>query len=247
MANYSILKNYIIYCLEKMIDRYHVSPPFLDVGCGIGDVSQSLAIKGWQGKAIDISEPAIRQARETLSSFPKIQTEHKSVFDEKKIYHTILLLDVLEHFEDDTTVLEHISVLLSETGHVILCVPSNPKEWRWDDDYYGHYRRYTSETITKKLQQAGLTPCLMWDVTFPVFYIMRKLNTKIMTPPRDSIRKPLLRTLESTQRNAWDIPVISRLLSNDTVWWNYIYKWQFKNFKERIQHGHEMLVLAKKT
>ena len=66
MANFLPFKNYIFYCLDRIIEERHLRPPFLDAGCGTGDLSQYLYLKGWHGLALDFSEVAIKNTRENL-------------------------------------------------------------------------------------------------------------------------------------------------------------------------------------
>lgn len=246
MANFLPLKNYMFYCIDRLIDRYDLSSPFLDVGCGIGDVSQNVALKGWHGKAIDFSDIAIEKAKRNLTLFKDIEVEKKSLFQETGFFKTIFVMDVLEHIEDDNAALKKIVSLLSTNGHVIIAVPSNPIEWRWDDDVYGHYRRYASREISKKLIEAGLEPLVLWDFTYPIFWIMRRIYTRLRSSPEDIEKDKLVRTIESSSVNAWDSHFCSGFLSKRFIPWDLVYKMQFSYFKDKVQKGHEMLILAKK-
>jgi SAM-dependent methyltransferase len=245
MANFIPLKNYMFYCLEQMIDHYQLQPPFLDVGCGIGDLSCYLAGKNWQGKSIDFSETAIEKAQKNLKKFPLITVKNKSLFEEKEKFKTILMWDILEHLEEDEIALQKIHTLLLEGGHLLLAIPSNPSEWRWDDDFYGHYRRYSAQDISDKLIRAGFKPIIFWDFTYPVFWIMRRIYTQVKSRPKILVDKEI-RTRASSTVNAWDIPWISFWVNQNFFLWNIIYKIQFSWFKNKVNKGHEMFVLAQK-
>lgn len=155
-------------------------------------------------------------------------------------------MDVLEHIEDDNAALKKASSLLSAKGHLLISVPSNPKEWRWDDDVYGHYRRYTVEEIRNKLLKVQIEPLVFWDFTYPVFWIMRRLYTRLKTSFEKKEKDKLARTIASSSVNAWNMPFCSGFLSGKYILWELIYMIQFKYFKDKVQNGHEMLVLAKK-
>ena len=228
-----------------MIDHYQLQPPFLDVGCGIGDLSCYLAGKNWQGKSIDFSETAIEKAQKNLKKFPLITVENKSLFDEKEKFKTILMWDILEHLEEDEIALQKIHTLLLEGGHLLVAIPSNPSEWRWDDDFYGHYRRYSAQDISDKLIRAGFKPIIFWDFTYPVFWIMRRIYTQVKSRPKILVDKEI-RTRASSTVNAWDIPWISFWVNQNFFLWNIIYKIQFSWFKNKVNKGHEMFVLAQK-
>lgn len=238
--------------MDQLVDKYNISSPFLDIGCGNGDVSQHFASKGWSGKAIDSSEAAIKEAKLNLASFSNIRVEKESLSQEKEVFKTIFLIDVLEHIEDDETVLKNIFTLLSSSGYLIIVVPSNPKEWSWDDDFYGHYRRYSVEEIRKKMINAGFKPLIIWDITYPFFWFMRRIYTrlKIYTRfrffSRHSQEDRAVRTASSSLVNAWDIPIFSKLLSRKFIFWRFLYKIQFTYFKDKVNKGHETIILAKK-
>jgi len=246
MANFRPFKKYIFYCLDRLIDQYGISPPFLDVGCGVGDISQHVASKEWYGKAIDVSDIAVEKAKHNLDSFTSIEIEKKSLFEETKSYKTIFLIDVLEHLKNDIAALQKISSLLFPNGHVIIAVPSNPKEWRWDDDYYGHYRRYTVEEMRTKLLNVGLEPLVFWDFTYPFFWIMRRIYTRLRFFKKDIKEDKSEATIVSSTVNAWDISFFSKFLSRKFAFWNLVYKIQFIYFRNKTKKGCEMIILAKK-
>ena len=245
MANFIPLKNYMFYCLDRFIERYNLTGPFLDVGCGVGDLSLYMARRGWAGKATDISDVAISQARISLRPFPQIDVSSESLFDEAGEFKTIFLWDVIEHIENDEAALSKAASLLTPDGYLLIAVPSNPKEWRWDDDFYGHFRRYTKGSITKKLFDAGLEPVAFWDFTYPVFWIMRRAYTRFKGPQVNSETTKNAKTILSSTVNSWDISVLSRFLNRGNFLWRLLYPALFL-FRNKLEQGHEMFVLAKK-
>jgi hypothetical protein len=60
-GEFRTLKNYMLYCLDRFIEQYGLDRPFLEIGCGRGDVSAHLARRDWRGVAIDF--PIARFAR----------------------------------------------------------------------------------------------------------------------------------------------------------------------------------------
>lgn len=247
MVNFIPLRNYMFYCLDKIIARYNLVPPFLDVGCGTGDLSSYVASKGWYGKAIDFSDIAVEKAKHNLALFPQVEIEKKSLLDEDGHFKTIFLWDVLEHIEDDDIALKKLSSLLLPNGHLLISIPSNPNEWRWDDDFYGHYRRYTTKEIRAKLVKIGLKPLVLWDATFPVFWAMRRVYTKLKSSPRNTGSDKNSKTKASSVVNAWDIPIISHFLDKHFPLWQLLYKMQFSYFRNKLRNGHSMFILARKS
>ena len=247
MASFPPLKNYILYCIDQMIGQYHLRPPFLDVGCGTGEASKHMINQGWCGKAVDLSGNAIEQAIKLLSQDPAVKVERMSFFDEQEQFNTILAMDIVEHIDNDVAAFKKIHSLLATGGHLVVTVPSNPREWRWDDDLFGHFRRYTEEEMRQKMAQTGFSVLEIWDFTFPVFWLMRRLYTRLKPAPVGIGHDKMTRTKGSSLSRAWEIPLISDILSKDNFLWRSLYKWQFDYFKHKLTSGHEIIVLARKN
>lgn len=245
MANFLPLKNHMFYCLDKFIEQYGLHGPFLEVGCGRGDVSAYLAKKGWAGLAIDYSDAAIDQAVGNLRRFGNVAVRKQPLAEVEGKFNCILMWDVLEHMEDDRSALRAIHGLLEPGGQLLLAVPSNPREWRWDDDFYGHWRRYTVAGLTEKLTQAGMQPQVFWDFTYPVFWMMRRLYTRLKSGDAAGGDKEVS-TKASATVNAWEIPMISRLLDHTAVLWYPIHRIQFRLFRNATGRGHEFFALARR-
>ncbi|MBK6806020.1 MAG: hypothetical protein IPG84_14805 [Betaproteobacteria bacterium] len=107
---------------------------------------------------------------------------------------------------------------MSPGGRLLLAVPSNPREWRWDDDFYGHVRRYTVEDLRTRLEEAGLEAVTFEDFTFPVYWAMRRAYTRLKRappPPADAHAA----TMASATRNAWDLSFVSRIADRSAALW----------------------------
>jgi len=235
----------MFYCLDRFIERYGLHGPFLEVGCGRGDVSAYLAARGWQGTAIDYSDAAVAQASVNLAAFPQVTVRRQALADVTGAFDCIIMWDVLEHMEDDRGALRMVERLLRPGGQLLLAVPSNPREWRWDDDFYGHFRRYTVADMTDRLHGAGLAPAAFWDFTFPWFWLMRRMYTRVKSGAVVAADKEAS-TKASATVNAWDMPLVSRLLDRTAVLWYPLHRLQFRLFRHATARGHEFFVLARR-
>ena len=70
-------------------------------------------------------------------------------------FDTIVLLDVLEHVEDDVGFLRSLQRALRSEGTLIVKVPSGNWLYGTMDQAIGHYRRYSKKTLRSALQSAG--------------------------------------------------------------------------------------------
>jgi len=64
-------------------------------------------------------------------------------------------INVAEHIEDDELVFENFHKVLKPGGHAVILVPHNPKLYSAVDKTLGHFRRYTREELSGKLEKAG--------------------------------------------------------------------------------------------
>ena len=70
-------------------------------------------------------------------------------------YDLMLMLDVLEHIEDDRAALESAFDLTRPGGILLLTVPALPWLWSRHDEANAHYRRYRPGYLREVLEGAG--------------------------------------------------------------------------------------------
>lgn len=247
MANFSPLNDYVLYIFNILIPKYKLKPPFLDAGCGVGYASKYLASRGWDGKAIDLSSDAIKITRKELSQLPKVKVAKQGILDQKGEFNTIVMIDVIEHMKNDKEVLQKINTLLAHNGYILLAFTSNPREWRWDDDFYGHYRRYTVKDIRNKLKKSGLNPKEFIEYTFPTFWFIRRLYTFLQKPPKENFKDKTKRTNSSSTSSSWKTSPLFKQFMALKYLWNVIFFIQFHFFKKFTKYGFAALVVAQKS
>jgi len=236
MVNFKPLKDYMFFLTNILIKRYQIKSPFLDAGGGRGDVSLFLAKKGFKGKLIDFSEEAIKKAKINLKNY-EIKIEKKSIDDEKSKYNFIILWDVIEHVEDDEKIIENCYKNLNKEGYLLLSYVTKNKEWRKDDEKYGHLRRYEIKDIKKSLSKFKILE--IWDFTFPIFWIMRRLYVHTLKEKKgDKLKLTKISSLDSK------FDKFDKFLGSKFIWtplWVLCYPFKKYNL------GHQSLVLAKKV
>jgi 2-polyprenyl-3-methyl-5-hydroxy-6-metoxy-1,4-benzoquinol methylase len=141
----------------------------LECGCGYGRNIQALRAAGYSRvTGIDISEEQVRYAREQLG-LNDIHKGDASAFlrESDATYDVVLLLDVLEHLDVDTTVewLELIRSRLSRSGKIIIQVPNAlcPMNLYRDLDVT-HYRSYTDRSMAQTLRLAGFSQTSFYGI-----------------------------------------------------------------------------------
>lgn len=246
MANFQPFNNYSLFILSKMIKKYNLKPPFLDIACGTGYLSKYLGSLGWSGKAVDFSKQAVKKTLSNLGKYQDIAVEKKDFLKLKGKFNTVLMFDILEHIRGDTSALKKVCSLLIPGGYLVITVPSNPSEWKWDDSFYGHVRRYTEFELKEKLTKTGFKILVCYDYTFPLFWLLRRIYTQIKKININNFNR-IKQTEKSSFEYAWNIPIISSILDKTSFLWLPIYITQFTLFKDYISKGNAIIVLAIRT
>jgi SAM-dependent methyltransferase len=142
--------------VEDVIQRQLRLPPgarVLDVGCGSGAVLESLSER-FEAYGTDTSQLAIDLSRKrgltnafrcTLATFPRAELR----------FDLTTLLDVIEHVDDDLTVLREVHQYLKPGGWALVTVPAYQFLWGPHDLVNHHKRRYTRGGLRRVLQAAG--------------------------------------------------------------------------------------------
>ena len=247
MPNFVPFKNYSLRMIDQLVEAHGLKGPFLDAGCGRGDVALHMAQHhGWTGMAVDFSEAALGTARHALEGQP-VQVQAADLLTLEGSFRTVVMCTVIEHIKDDRAVLRHLRTCIrgdaGNSGHLIISMPSNPAtEWRWDDDFYGHYRRYTRDDVDKLLRDTGFEMIEFWDYTYPVFWAMRRAYTALLPARQPQAEEPETNSASSAMQTAWNFSALTRLITALPVW-PWVFRWQ-----ERYKAGpagFEAIALAR--
>ena len=124
----------------------------LDVGAGSGVFSRQLIDAGSCTRSVCV-DPAYETERTeqhgagTLLFVRGIENPTQDL---------ILMMDVLEHVEDDVGLLRTYTSTLPPGGHVLISVPAFRFLWSGHDVFLEHHRRYTLGQIEAVVRAAGL-------------------------------------------------------------------------------------------
>jgi 2-polyprenyl-3-methyl-5-hydroxy-6-metoxy-1,4-benzoquinol methylase len=143
----------------------------LDIGCGAGDLCNTVYSLGYKVKGIDFSPDAIQLCQEL---YKDIIQEDEISFSQLEIdqiqgtYDIIFMLEVLEHLEDDKSALLKIYEILKPNGYMILSVPAHQKSFGPSDVFAGHYRRYDKWPLLALLDETHFEVQTIWSYGFPL-------------------------------------------------------------------------------
>ncbi|HUF12932.1 MAG TPA: class I SAM-dependent methyltransferase [Longimicrobiales bacterium] len=128
----------------------------VEIGCGTGANVAALAAD-YDVCGIDPHEPAIALARRR---FPNVHfiagTAPADLRPQDRLAELFMLLDVIEHVPDDHAFMTDVLTAVPSGSRVLITVPADPALWSEHDESFGHYRRYTEETLVSLLASLPL-------------------------------------------------------------------------------------------
>ena len=155
---------YIDNLLEKAVNS---GGPFLDVGCGHGEVANRLAeLTQDRVVGVDLNQRLIRTAKQNNTS-SNLEFKHGDITTNAVIgqFKTIILSNVLEHIEDRTQLLRDLFTRYG-ARRLVIRVPNFERDWRvplkreLGVPYFldnTHEIEHTLEQLRTELHDAGYT------------------------------------------------------------------------------------------
>lgn len=204
-------------------------PVLMEIGCSSGFLLHEIKNAFPKATVIgaDVVKAPLYKLAEKNYGIPLIRFDLLQCVLPNQIVDGLLMINVLEHIEDDCKALENAFHLLKPGGHLIIEVPAGP--WLYDayDAELRHFRRYSAAALQKKLIRAGFKvqrKSHLGALVFPAF-VLAKLRNKFLnkgtkkTVVRDSIKKTsenrLLRlamNLETKYLSNYSLPFGIRVL-----------------------------------
>ncbi len=160
----------------------------LEIGCGPAIVLRHLRASNMDCWGCDIGRPAV----------PVEHADHVFVQQDclrldpefRRSVDALLLLDVLEHIEDDSGFLRAIGDGFPNSRALIVTVPARTELWSNYDEHYGHFRRYTRDSLAAALAAGGLKLLhqryFFQELYLPMLIAGRMPNQRSTTVPAPS-------------------------------------------------------------
>ncbi|MBF0333719.1 MAG: class I SAM-dependent methyltransferase [Alphaproteobacteria bacterium] len=124
----------------------------LDVGAGSGIFSKMLIERGLVTRSTCVDTGYLADRDETHAGRPLAFRRSVTATDAS----LILMMDVIEHVDDDVGLLAHYASMLPPGGQVLVTVPAFQALWSGHDVFLEHKRRYTLPQVETAMRKAGL-------------------------------------------------------------------------------------------
>ena len=165
--------------IGNAITRY-LSPHsrILEVGCGTGYVSRYLKKLGYRVECADLFFDALQfcKDRDAGDLYYQYNLSDRLFIEE---FDGICAFDVLEHIDDDETVLKNVHDALKPGGILFITVPADMRLWSAMDIYAEHKRRYSMKELRTKIEGNGFKVIKMsyfMTLLYPFILLSRKLS-----------------------------------------------------------------------
>lgn len=141
-------------CIQALVRRFTPPGAVFDIGGGNGYVALGLQRAGLDVVLVEPGREGVQNARRRGVTNLVWSTLEDAGF-RPACLPAASAFDVIEHIEDDEGFLRQIYHHLVPGGRLYLTVPAFQALWSADDDYAGHYRRYTRRSLERVLRAAG--------------------------------------------------------------------------------------------
>lgn len=167
--------------IERMNQFFTKNKLTLDIGGGNGYTSSAAKEKGYDIGIIEPNPTACLHAKTRgIDEVYCGTVTNETILDES--IAQALLLDVLEHIEDDEGFVNLLYRKIVQGGFLLVTVPAFMCLWSSEDDAAGHFRRYRMAALCDLLKKQGFNICYrsyyMGFLFLPIF-VIRVLMEKI--------------------------------------------------------------------
>jgi len=137
----------------------HLGQKVLEVGAGHGTLTDRL-MQGRCVTATDVSPRCVAMLEEKYRDDPEVDVKFCDIEQdvEPGPFDSVVLVNVLEHLDDDEKALRRLREALRPGGSLLLFVPAFERLYSDFDRRIGHRRRYHRRALADVVTSAGLDP-----------------------------------------------------------------------------------------
>ena len=180
------------------------SPVLLEVGSSSGFFLETLRLE-WPSATIigsDFLEGPLVRLASRIPDIPLAQFDLVRCPLPDACTDAVVLLNVLEHIEDDRGAIEQVARILKPGGIAVVEVPAGPHLYDVYDEHLQHHRRYTTGGLATLLADAGLTVIRSSHIgcsVYPAFAVVKRRNQRLMSADPDVKRRMVEANIQRTR------------------------------------------------
>ncbi|MCC7015897.1 MAG: methyltransferase domain-containing protein [Rhodospirillales bacterium] len=154
----------------------------IDMGCGTGGTVAALS-RDFECLGIDHSTEAIAIAKTKYPACNFYCDDAGEVLVRSTPRTALyLLMDVIEHVEDDRRFLADVTSIARPGSHILITVPAKPALWSVHDVTSGHKRRYEMDTLADLWQGLPVRPRVLSYFNtrlYPIIWFARIVGRRL--------------------------------------------------------------------
>ncbi len=193
---------------RRALKRWLRVPPqaatLIEVGCSSGFLLDELA-RDWPDSLVigsDFISGPLQRLAARMPRLPLLRFDLVACPLPSASVDAVVLLNVLEHIEDDAAAVRQVARILKPGGIAVIEVPAGP--WLYDvyDKHLGHFRRYRLSALARLLRDAGLRPleqshlgCLV----YPAFALVKRRQRRWLAAPEALQREMVEKNIRNSE------------------------------------------------
>ncbi|MCB2153459.1 glycosyltransferase [bacterium] len=147
--------------LMSQVEDY-LGDEVLEAGSGIGNLTDFLLDKE-RLVCLDYEDFYVERLRQSFSHLGNFEVRQADLTKQEdlveaangKPFDSVLCINVMEHIEQDLTVLRNFYEVLKPGGYAVILVPHDPDLYSPIDKELGHFLRYSKKHLADRLKEAG--------------------------------------------------------------------------------------------
>ncbi len=193
-------------------------PTIIDVGCSSGLMLKVLGHE-FPGATIlgaDYVRGPLESLAQTMPRVPLLQFDLTKCPLPDNSVDAVVLLNVLEHIEDDQAALAQVARILKPNGVAIIEVPAGPSLYDVYDKLLLHHRRYRMTDLLRKVRQSDLHVLAKSHLGFflyPPFWAIKKRNQYYLNKS-EQVQKAMVSRNITTASSS---PVMHRIMEFESA------------------------------
>jgi SAM-dependent methyltransferase len=181
-SSMELLANYYVWTYRKF--KKYIRGNIVELGCGAGLGIATYIDDANKVYAVDHDIELLRRvdARFRSANVETVTTDLLGDWEELAEVNAdvVIMMDVVEHFQDDLAFIKKAAALLGPTGYLIIKVPAQRRLYSEMDKASGHYRRYDPDDLVNLADTAGLVVKELKTIN-PIGGLVYRCRNKVST------------------------------------------------------------------
>jgi SAM-dependent methyltransferase len=179
-------------------------PTVLEAGSSSGFLLRDIrrALPEAQVIGSDFVAGPLERLAEEMPDIPLLQFDLTDCPLPSASVDAVVLLNVLEHIQDDAAALRQVQRILRPGGILVLEVPAGPELFDVYDRLLMHYRRYRMPELRKLVAANGLqvrSASHLGALIYPAFYLVKRWNKRYLSETAATQRSVVERDISTTR------------------------------------------------